>query len=60
MNVWWYIMKKDDSTCEKHLMKKIFWGIIAVGAFMKAIEGPEHINKRCCKNKHNKIIYIYK
>lgn len=56
-------MKQDECKCEKHILKKIFWGTIAAAAFMKAIEGPNHISKRkknCCKKNKNKIIYIYK
>ncbi|MDO5516687.1 MAG: hypothetical protein Q4F66_03980 [Clostridium sp.] len=55
-------MNHDECKCEKHILKKILWGTIAAAAFLKAIEGPNHIAKRknCHKKKKNKIIYIYK
>lgn len=53
-------MKEKESTCGRHFFRKLFWSTIAVTAFIKAIEGPNHIEKRKKRHITNKIIYIYK
>lgn len=57
-------MKENKSKPQNYMLRQIFWSIIVVIAFIKSIEGQNHISKRKYHKKkrhgHNKIICICK